>query len=624
MPENLQTIRHAPVRPGTVMRIYFKHAANHPWLFFAVVIGAIGIQIAELASPLYLKKFFNLLASQSPSDTAVESLITILGIIAFISLCSWVFRRINVFSIIRLEAQVMADLNLLSFDYLIRHSYHFFISQFAGTLTRRVTKFSHSFEVIFDAIMLKFFPTALFVIGAVVVLSMRNLTLGLVLGAWAVLFISFQIYLAKLRQPLRMKRAEEDSRVVGMLSDAIINQTTISLFSGSKHENNRFKSAVDKWHASLMRSWGADEYIWSVQGILIILINLGILYGAMRYWRLGLLTIGDFALIQAYLIGTFERMIANHGELRRFYDAFADASEMIEILDTAHGIQDAPGAKPLEIKKSEIEFKNVDFYFQESIPVLRGFNLAIKGGEKIAIVGASGAGKTTVTKLLLRLYDVISGGIEIDNQNISKVTQESLRNAIGFVPQEPVLFHRTLLENIRYGRRDATDEEIIEASKKAHSHEFISALPDGYNTFVGERGIKLSGGERQRVAIARAILKNAPILVLDEATSSLDSESEALIQDALKVLMQGKTVLVIAHRLSTIMRMDRIIVIEDGKIAADGTHSDLLIRGGLYQKLWSIQAGGFLGDDTPEPSVEEPEEIEEEETTAGKVLQEGI
>jgi len=212
-------------------------------------------------------------------------------------------------------------------------------------------------------------------------------------------------------------------------------------------------------------------------------------------------------------------------------------------------------------------------------------------------VGPSGAGKTTITKILLRLYDVSKGAIEIDGQNIAEVSQESLRNAIAFVPQEPILFHRTLMENIRYGRRGATDEEVIEASRKAHCDEFIGTLTEGYQTFVGERGVKLSGGERQRVAIARAILKDAPILVLDEATSSLDSESEALIQDALRTLMEGKTVIVIAHRLSTIMKMDRIVVIENGKMAAEGTHQDLLKRGGLYRKLWNIQAGGFRDAD---------------------------
>jgi ATP-binding cassette subfamily B protein len=225
-------------------------------------------------------------------------------------------------------------------------------------------------------------------------------------------------------------------------------------------------------------------------------------------------------------------------------------------------------------------------------------------------VGPSGAGKSTVTKLLLRLYDLPHGSITIDGHDISKVTQESLRDAISFVPQEPILFHRTLMENIRYGRRDATDEEVLKAARLAHCGEFIDRLPYKYETFVGERGIKLSGGERQRVAIARAILKDAPILVLDEATSSLDSESEALIQDALATLMQGKTVVVIAHRLSTIMKMDRIIVLEGGKVVADGKHDELLKEGGLYHKLWSIQAGGFLQDDLEPATAELAEEDE--------------
>jgi ABC-type multidrug transport system fused ATPase/permease subunit len=261
---------------------------------------------------------------------------------------------------------------------------------------------------------------------------------------------------------------------------------------------------------------------------------------------------------------------------------------------------------------------DVTFRFQAGKPVLRNFHLRIRSGEKVALVGPSGAGKSTITKLLLRLYEVSEGSVRIDGQNLSDVTQDSIWNMVGFVPQEPILFHRTLAENIRYGRRDATDEAVIDAARKAHCHEFITALQDGYNTYVGERGIKLSGGERQRVAIARAILKDAPILVLDEATSNLDSESEALIRDALEVLMRGKTVVVIAHRLSTIMKMDRIVVVEDGRVVATGTHHELIQQQGLYRKLWSIQAGGFLGDGaaTREAEIEDvldanAEEVEE-------------
>jgi ABC-type multidrug transport system fused ATPase/permease subunit len=280
--------------------------------------------------------------------------------------------------------------------------------------------------------------------------------------------------------------------------------------------------------------------------------------------------------------------------LRRIFEGFADAAEMVEILEVPHEVQDALQARPLVISKGEVEFRKATFSFHKVRKILDDFNLKIHTGEKVALVGPSGAGKTTIIKLLFRFYDLTGGEILIDGQSVSEVTQDSLHDYISLVPQEPVLFHRTLKDNILYGRENATEEEMTEAAKKARCHNFISALPYGYETFVGERGIKLSGGERQRVAIARAILKNAPILVLDEATSSLDSESEALIQEALHELMKGRTTIVIAHRLSTIMQMDRIVVIDEGQVVSSGTHRDLLEKEGIYKKLWEIQAGGFI------------------------------
>lgn len=330
----------------------------------------------------------------------------------------------------------------------------------------------------------------------------------------------------------------------------------------------------------------------------MISIEFILVYTGIHLWQQGILTIGDFALIQSYLIAAIGQLWNFGNNLRRMYEAFADATEMVEIMNLPREVTDKPGAVALTPGDGHIEFKDVGFSFANGNPVLTNFRLSIKGHEKIALVGPSGAGKTTVTKLVLRLYDITSGSIEIHGQDIRKVTQNSLREAISYVPQESVLFHRTLRENIAYGKQDATMEEIIEAAKKAHCHEFIAKLPEGYETYVGERGVKLSGGERQRVAIARAILKNAPILVLDEATSSLDSESEMLIQDALAKLMEGKTVIAIAHRLSTIMKMDRIIVMEEGKVVLTGTHNELLAQeSNLYKKLWEIQAGGFVGGD---------------------------
>ena len=576
---------------------YFREVVKHPYLLTVMILGQIGAQVAGLISPLFLRNIFNTLASHDTSAAVIHGLVVTVGIIGVLYFLQWIAGRIYVYAVMDMESQVMAKLYRDAFSYLIKHSYHFFSSQFAGTLTRRVSKYSAAFERILDATMDSFFPATIFVVGAVAILFFRNHVLGVILGVWSICFVLLQIYLSRWHRPHRTYRSEQDSKMVGALADAISNQNTITLFSGTRHEDERFAEFVDRWSEALRRSWTFMSNIWGVQGLLMVAINIALLYGAVIFWGRGELTIGDFVLIQTYLLGTFSMLNGITQQLRGFYDAVADADEMVTIFNAPHEIRDLPDAVPLTVSNGMIEFKAVRFYFHADRPVLRGFDIMIRHGEKVALVGPSGAGKSTVTKLLLRLYDVKDGSIEIDGQNIADVTQESLRNAIAFVPQEPLLFHRTLMENIRYGRRDASNEEVYEAARKAHCHEFISALSEGYETFVGERGVKLSGGERQRIAIARAILKNAPILVLDEATSSLDSESESLIQDSLKVLMEGKTVLVIAHRLSTIMHMDRIVVLENGMVVAQGTHDELLRKGGLYQKLWSIQAGGFIPDE---------------------------
>lgn len=592
--------------------MYFAHARKYPVLLSLVILGAIGIQITDLAAPWYLRQFFNVLAMHNPDAAMVSTLVGLVVTIGLIYFSNWAIRRVQDFSNIYFESRVMTDLFSSTFQYLIGHSYNFFISHFAGSLTHKVSKFARAFEVMFDALTQQFFPTLLFVAGAVTVLFIRNHVLGAALGIWAVLFVLFQLYVARLRQPVRAARAEADTRVTGALADSISNHATIVLFSGARHEHTLFNAVVAVWRKATLKSWFADNAIWSGIGIFTIAIEVGLLYGATIFWSRGMLTIGDFVLIQAYLLTTFDRLVSINRELRRFFDAFADSSEMAYMIELPHGIEDIPSARPLLVSEGAITFSDVRFSFHAGKPILRDFNLIIRGGERVALVGPSGAGKSTVTRLLLRFFDIEEGAIAIDGQNISKVTQESLRDAISFVPQEPILFHRSLMENIRYGRREAMDEEVMEAAKKAHCHEFISDLPLGYGTYVGERGVKLSGGERQRVAIARAILKNSPILILDEATSSLDSESEALIQQALEVLMKGKTVVVIAHRLSTIMKMDRIVVVEGGQISAEGTHQELLERGGLYQKLWSIQAGGFLAEPEPDEVDLETEDEEDE------------
>ncbi|MCR4311030.1 MAG: ABC transporter ATP-binding protein/permease, partial [Candidatus Taylorbacteria bacterium] len=339
-------------------------------------------------------------------------------------------------------------------------------------------------------------------------------------------------------------------------------------------------------------------FVDTIQSLLIFIIEFLLFYFAIKYWQVGTITIGTFVLIQVYLVGISGHLWDFSRVIRSIYEAFADAKEMVDILLLGHDVKDARKAHPLTVSAGGVQFEKVGFGFGKERTVLHDLELNIHPGERVALIGPSGAGKSTFVKLLLRLYDVSSGSIEIDGQDIRKVTQSSLRNNISLVPQDPILFHRSLKDNIRYGRRDATDAEVLEAARLAHCDEFALSLQAKYDTFVGERGIKLSGGERQRVAIARAILKDAPILVLDEATSSLDSHSESLIQDALDKLMKDKTVIVIAHRLSTIRKMDRIIVLEKGRVIEEGSHDELLKNGSsLYTKLWNLQAGGFIQAD---------------------------
>lgn len=583
------------IRVLSVLRAYVFASLKYPGILFLVLLGTLGTEVASIFAPLYLKDFINILSLGTVTPEVTSTLFGILTIYAGIMLVNLISRFLQVNADSHIGSRVMSDLANTAFAYLIRHSYDFFSSNFSGALTRRVTRYSRSYETVFDNVIYNFIPTTLFAIGSITVLYLRNVWLGIALFVWVVFSVTIQIVLTRQKHYLRVARATEDSRMTGALSDAIGNHSTIALFASEQYEEMTFKSVVTSWKTAMLQSWLADSLIRRIQQTLALIIEVGLLGGAVLLWQRGLLTIGDFVLIQAYILTLVDRVWDIGNSFKQLYDAFADASEMIDIMETPHAIKDAPGATPFVPVDGEIVFQNTTFSFIENRPVLNDFSLRIKRGERVALVGPSGAGKSTISKLLLRFYDPDAGTITIDNQDLRYVTQESLRKNISLVPQDPILFHRTLRDNIRYGKQDATDAEIIESAKSAHCHEFISKLPFGYDTYVGERGIKLSGGERQRVAIARAILKNAPILILDEATSSLDSESEMFIQDALAKLMQGKTVIAIAHRLSTIMKMDRIIVMENGKAVLSGTHDELLSQeSNLYKKLWEIQAGGFI------------------------------
>lgn len=580
----------------SVVRVFFQHAKKYPYAIVIVLVSIIGVTLLEIVASWYSKKLFDTLSADLPPALAGALLVNIVvALYGFISMAEWIGHRLWGFANTMFEAQVMRDLENTAFANLMHHSYKFFADNFTGSLVRKVRRLSRSFEEVADNFEDKLLSLAVAIIGVLGVLFYRHPVLGLLLSVWVIFFVFLYYRIALWKMKYDLQRAEKDSETTGVLSDALMNIVTIKLFSQEESEKLRFAKVLDEFTNIRLFSWRVNVVTDAIQGGLMLIINFALMYTAVRLWQEGRISVGDFALIQGVLMVLFHRIWDFGRVVRKMYESFADASEMVEIMEMPYEVKDAPGALPIAVNKGAIGFKGVGFNFRGTRKILDGFNLSIAAGEKIALVGPSGAGKTTVVSLLLRFHDVAEGGIFIDGQNIALVTQESLRRSIALVPQEPILFHRALKENIRYGRPDATDKMVVEAAMQANCHQFISGFPDGYDTYVGERGVKLSGGERQRVAIARAILAATPILILDEATSSLDSEVESLIQEAMKNLMRKKTAVVIAHRLSTIVQMDRIVVIDEGRIVEMGKHEELLTHDGIYKRLWTLQAERFIG-----------------------------
>lgn len=563
------------------------------WMFWVLTVLQITSAVLFTQIPVQIKRIFDLLSTGDPANK--DALIGVVVIVLLLQLGRLVTNRLAVQLIDVLMTRTMPRLMQQSFDYMLGHSSHFFENMFAGALVQRIRRLGNAFRTLGDSWVHDFLPIFVQVVMSIAILSWFEPIFALCVGVWVLVYVFLNYLVMRWKLALDVPRSRADSEVTATLADAFSNVSSIISFSNTAHEAERFKSVSNAYGAIVLRSWNVSTILFGLSALSAALVEFTVFYIGIGMWAQGELTVGTFVLVQLYII-SLAMNLWGFGELiRKVFEAYAESLEVIEILDTPHGVSDVPGAAPIAVTDGVVEFRDVSFAYNETRTVMDGVSVAIPGGQKVAIIGPSGAGKSTFVRLLLRTYDATDGAVLIDGQNIARVTQESLRRAIAFVPQDPSLFHRSLRENIRYGRLDATDAEIEEAAKRAHCHEFIVSLSQGYDTLVGERGVKLSGGERQRVAIARAMLKNAPILVLDEATSSLDSESEVLIQKALDELIQEKTVIVIAHRLSTIRKMDRILVFDGGQIAEDGTHDALLDNpGSLYKRLWDLQAGGFI------------------------------
>ncbi len=578
------------------LQIYAKKAWKFKWPFLASHIAIAIVIIVNLITPLYFKDLLDAAGSGLDKGVTADKLISIIVIILCLEGVSWVLWRTVDFCSIYFQSRVIADLSNDCFQYLHRHSYGYFTNNFSGSLVKRVKWFTAAFENIGDRFLWNFIPLTVAIIFITVTLARVNLWLGTGVFAWVLIFLCVNFVFTKYKLKFDIKRSEAETASTGLLADTITNHSNVKLFNGYFREIRRFALATETLRHARYTAWRIGSSFFALQGIFWIGLMAGMYFFAVHLWKAELISVGTFALIQIYILNIFSRVWDFSKNLQRVYESLADAEEMTVIFNTPHEISDVPKAKGLVVSRGEVVFKKVSFEYHSTRNVLKNFNLQIAPGESVAIIGPSGAGKTTIVRILFRIYDLSGGHILIDGQDIAHVTQESLWQNVSLVPQDPILFHRSLMENIRYGRPEANDEEVFAAAKLARCHDFIMDTSDGYNTMVGERGIKLSGGERQRVAIARAILKNSPILVLDEATSSLDSRSEALIQEALTELMKNKTVIVIAHRLSTISRMDRIVVVDNGRITETGDHKSLLSNpNGTYAKLWQLQAGGFIG-----------------------------
>ncbi len=511
-----------------------------------------------------------------------------LGVMLFFRIWNFIMRDL----IPKLKAQITRELT----DQLLMQSYQFYQNQFAGALANKVNDVALGVAQIVTITVDSFIGNAMMLAVASTALIFINPLIAAIFFVWVVLFLSGSWMLAKKAHILSDQTSEFRSQMTGTIVDILSNMNVVRLFTNQRLESQLIHDKTQ----SIVKSERAFEWLliklFSFQSVSFALMQ-GITLGTLIYLRSrGMVTIGDFSFsltINIYIVDNLWQIGQRFNE---FSEQMGKVTQGLRLTTDRPSLVDKDHAVSLQVQQGEILFENVSFKYRETLPLFQDLNVAIRAGEKVGLVGYSGSGKTTFAHLILRLFDLQGGRILIDGQNIADASQNSLRQMVSFIPQDPTLFHRSILENIRYAKPEATELEVVMAAKAAHAHEFIQALPEGYHALVGERGVKLSGGQRQRIAIARAMLKNAPILILDEATSALDSVTEHLIQEGLDQLMQGKTTIVIAHRLSTLLHMDRILVFHQGQIVENGSHQDLLEKEGRYAQLWRSQVGGFLPD----------------------------
>ena len=582
--------------PKTLMAFFWHFIRPYKWFAITFIVTGLLWGIQTSLTPYLLKLIIDRVASHTGPKSTIFSEVWLL-VAAYVGV--WLIMAVNFRTVdwvkLKFFPSIRRDILNDMFAYCNLHSYSFLQNNFAGSLSNKIMDMSGSTASALARVDEAMGNIFAFLI-ALGMMYFVNPLFSLILFVWATLFMSVTWWFSKKTKKLSRDFSESKSTLSGKIVDSITNLISVRIFARHSFENNRLEEAVND---SVKKDRAVQFYImkmrigWDFTFIPLIALMLGSL--VFLYSR-DQITIGDFVFIMNVATNMFMHIWGIASQFVQFAEDLGKCSQALGIITAAHDVVDKEDAAILKVTRGEIVFDNVTFHYLDNKKLFQNKHIEIKASSKVGLVGFSGSGKTTFVNLIMRFFNLENGRILIDGQDIAGVTQESLREQIAMISQDPSLFHRSLMENIRYGNLDASDEEVTQASKNSHCHEFISHLPDGYESLVGERGIKLSGGQRQRIAIARAMLKNAPILILDEATSALDSVTEQLIQDSLWKLMQGKTTIVIAHRLSTLLHMDRILVFDQGKIVEDGTHAELLNKGGLYKTLWEAQIEGFLPD----------------------------
>ena len=583
---------------GRPLHYFWQEIVKYKWYTLGcMIITPIVVFIRAILAPMIFADLIEKASLGLPVSEILE--LAFWEVVAFMLLYTvnkLVFEELRLYWCWKMEMLAMYDLAMQCFNTVSEQSMQFHSDRFSGSLVSQSNKFVGSFERLMDVIIWDLWPTLIYIVMVVIILAPQVPWFAVGLILFTTIYAMICTFSFRKISNLNEEWAAAETKQTGQLADSISNIISVKSYAKEAHERRRYADFSRKsYNAGIksMRATIARDILFNcVQLCITALILVFLLMG--REW-LGI-SVAVLVLIVNYAQAIQGELWNINSILKNINRVFGDAHEMTLILDTIDDVVDIPEAQTLIMNQASVDFDNISFRHKDAKDeIFTNFNLKVEPGERIGLVGVSGSGKTTLTKLLLRFADVNSGEITVSGQNIRNITQQSLRENIAYVPQETSLFHRSIAENIAYGKPDATQAEIEQAAKLANAHEFIIDMPEGYETLVGERGVKLSGGQRQRIAIARAILKDAPILVLDEATSALDSESEALIQSALERLMKGRTSIVIAHRLSTVASLDRIVVLQKGKIVEQGSHHALLEqKDGVYHHLWSRQSGAFM------------------------------